>query len=264
VNAIPRLQSYLRACLALKSVNLRGLPLLPKKFFDAPLHNRRAYNEFLTWIISLELKSVDWVIDVGANHGDFAEAATRVFPGTNILLIEPFSELHGELQRRCDRRKGKWQMEKLALGSDEAVLPLYVAAGEDEIASLVGFSSEYCQVNPQTNIASQLCTVRPLDAVVVEKKISTIDLLKIDVEGFEFEVLRGAARTLQNTRALIVEVSLVRAATGTGNLLASMLMTLTGFGFDIVNVIPSFFDAVQKWRPVEFNVLARRSNASRL
>jgi FkbM family methyltransferase len=262
VSAFEKAQVYFRASAALGNLNLKGLPFLPKRLFNVPLYNRGAYNEFVTWIYLLRLNSARWIVDVGANHGDFAEAAGAYFPEANILLVEPLPQLHDELQRRCALHDGKWLLEKSAVGAEEDVLPLHVAADQDAIGSLAGFSPEYQRLNPQSEITQISCKVRQLDAVAAERKISCIDLLKIDVEGFEFEVVKGAVRALESTRALIVEVSLVRRPTDVTNPLVAMLDLVTTHGFQVVNVLPSFFDPSCPWKPVEFNILARKSEAA--
>lgn len=262
MNAFEKTRQYLCASWALGNPNLKGLPFLPKQLFNLPIHDRGSYNEFISWICSLRLTSVRWVVDVGANHGDFAEAAAACFPKTNVLLVEPLEYLHRELERRCARHNGKWLLEKSALGPEDAVLPLYVAPGQDAIGSLIGFSSEYQTVNPQSRIDEVPCKVRPLDGVSAGHKISRIDLLKIDVEGFEFEVLKGATGVLANARAIIVEVSFIRRAADVGDPLVAMLDLLASNKFHLVNIIPSVFDPSCPWRPVEFNILARRQDAA--
>jgi FkbM family methyltransferase len=260
VNAFEKAQVYFRASAALKNLNLKGMPFLPKRLFNMPPHNRAAYNEFVTWIHLLRLNSARWIVDVGANHGDFAEAGATCFPEANILVVEPLPLLHDELRRRCARHGEKWLLEKCALGAAEAVVPLHVVADQDAIGSLAGFSPEYQRLNPQSKITQISSLVRPLDAIAAEREISLIDLLKIDVEGFEFEVIRGAVRALEFTRALIVEVSLVRCSTDVNNPLVAMLDLLTSHGFQVVNVLPSLFDLSSPWKPVEFNILARKSD----
>lgn len=258
MSVIHKIKLYLRACVALGSPNIRGLPLLPKRFFSLPIRNRAAYNEFVGWIDSLHLGSASWVLDVGANHGDFAEAAIACFPATNVLLVEPLPSLHQELDRRCEGHQGRWLLEKCALGAEEGVLPLHVALEEDTIGSLAGFGAEYQRVNPLTQVQQIPTRVRPLDSIVREHEISRLDLIKIDVEGFEFEVLKGAQATLASTRAIIVEVSLIRRFVTIEDPLQAMLDLLNTFGFDVVSVIPSFFDVSNRREPVEFNILARR------
>jgi hypothetical protein len=138
-------------------------------------------------------------------------------------------------------------------------MPLYVAQ-DDAIGSLAGFSEEYVAVNAGAKPSNQLeCKVRTLDEVAAQHGIAAIDLLKIDVEGFEFEVLAGARKALAKTEAVVVEVSLVRNPSRQANALLRMLNLLADAGFDVVRVIPSLFDRRAPWKPVEFNILARRS-----
>jgi FkbM family methyltransferase len=259
VKVFEKAEVYFRASAALRNLNFKGFPFLPKRLFTVPLHNRGAYNEFVVWINHLHLPSVRWAVDLGANHGDFAEATAACFPESNILLVEPLPRLHDELQHRCARHGGKWLLEKCAIGAEETLLPLHVAAGDDAVGSLVGFSPQYQRLNPQPKTTQISCKVRTLDAIAEERQISCIDLLKIDVEGFEFEVVKGAVRALELTRALIVEVSLVRRPTDVSNPLVAMLDLLTTNGFHILNVVPSVFDSSCPWKPVEFNILARKA-----
>jgi len=83
--------------------------------------------------------------------------------------------------------------------------------------------------------------------------------MKVDVEGFEFEVLSGAGDLLGAIGALIVEVSLVRGNDDDKQQrLAKMIGLLTKKGFKIVSVKPSEFSTKEPWRPLEYNIIARR------
>lgn len=255
-----KLQLYLSAAHRLGSLNQRGLPFIPKLFLADPPYNRAAYNEFIGWIDQLQLGPVSQIIDVGANHGDFSQAAHRLFPDADILLFEPLPDLQSKLEILC-RRYPNWKLNTCALGATNQKLTLHVAEGDDAVGSLVGFSDEYRATNPrsQKNIRQVECSVRPLDEVLSEHKIQNVDLLKIDVEGFEFEVLQGASRTLAKTHAVIIEVSLTRAEKKGESPLIRLLSILQQHGFKTVNIIPSWYDPKNKWQPVEFNVLARRA-----
>lgn len=256
---LKKIGSYILACRALRRLNLKGCPLLPKALSRRPLHNRSEFNTFITWMKILRLDPAGWIVDAGANHGDFSQAASACFPSARCLLVEPLPQLHGELERRCKSYRGHWLLEKCALGATNCVMPLYVAQ-DDAIGSLAGFSEEYVAVNAGAKPSDPLeCRVRTLDEVAAQHGIAAIDLLKIDVEGFEFEVLAGAGEALAKTKAVVVEVSLVRTPSCHGSALLRMLNLLTEAGFDIVRVIPSLFDRREPWRPVEFNILARRS-----
>jgi hypothetical protein len=91
-----------------------------------------------------------------------------------------------------------------------------------------------------------------------ERGIGLIDLLKLDVEGFEFEVLAGAGGMLPRTRAVIVEVSRTRHAGEESDPLLRMISLLQEMGLALVALLPSLYSAEQPWQPIEFDLLARR------
>jgi FkbM family methyltransferase len=259
VNNIFKIRTFFHAAIALRSANLRGLPLIPKRWWQSVPNNRTAYNEFILWIKSLGLTSASWIIDVGANHGDFAQAASAVFPGAKILLIEPLPILQAELKRRCLDHQSRWFLESCAAGSHAGASELVIDPKNDDIGSFVGFSEEYLRVNPSvTSAGTVTCAIKPLDQILAEREIEHIDLVKIDVEGFELEVLEGFQKFLPSVRSIIVEVSLVRCAKVGVDPLETMRSRLTENGFSIVAVIPSLYAPDQTLRPVEFNILARR------
>ena len=197
-------------------------------------------------------------MDVGANHGDFSQAASALFPEARVLLVEPLPTLLAELQRRCADRGGRWQLATCALSRECGTATLHVDPAHDSIGSLAGFSEEYLRANPASQASRTFaCQVRTLDDLCLEQGISKIDLLKIDVEGFEFEVLAGGGKMLQSTEALIVEVSLVRRP-GDADSLERMLRLLRSAGFQLIELLPSYFADDRPWLPLEFNLLARR------
>lgn len=240
-------------------MHVRGFPLIPKRWWLSLPYNRTAYNEFILWIKSLRLVSADWVLDVGANHGDFAQAASTVFPAAKILLIEPLPTLHTELQRRCLDHQFQWFLEPCAVGAHPGRGELVIDAKDDAIGSFAGFSDEYLRLNPTVApTGTIICSIKPLDQILTERKIERVDLVKIDVEGFEFEVLDGFEKLLPMVRSIIVEVSLLRHAKADSDPVANMTNRLTGSGFEIVAAIPSVYAPDEMRRPVEFNILARR------
>jgi FkbM family methyltransferase len=223
-------------------------------------HNRTSYNEFILWIKSLGLPSASWIVDVGANHGDFAQAASTVFPDASILLIEPVPILQSEIERRSSGRALRWFLEPCAAGAHAGTAELVIDPTDDAIGSLAGFSEEYLRANPSVAAGGSVtCIVKPLDKILTDRQIKSVDLVKIDVEGFEFEVLNGFQQFLPLVRSIIIEVSLLRLSkAGAIHPVVAMSSCLTENGFEIVAVIPSLYAARESWRPVEFNILARR------
>jgi FkbM family methyltransferase len=252
---------YLRAAFCLRRLNLLGLPIVPKFLYPYAPHNRGAFNEFILWIRQqLQIVRASVIFDVGANHGDFSLAASCCFRDSDIWLFEPIPNLQPELQTRASHQKNHWHLQSIALGSRCEVLPLQIDSGNDAIGSLVGFGESYLQINPEARANTKIdVQVETLDGFCEEHSIRKIDLLKIDVEGFEFDVLDGAMQMLERTQAIIIEVSLVRKAQGEPGPLLEMIRRLTAAGFHIVGLIPMRLDrGEESWLPVEYNVLARK------
>ena len=168
--------------------------------------------------------------------------------------------------RRCNRNwsvvapaeagDGSWSHARW--GSQSGIATLYIDPHSDAIGSLVGFGEEYLKVNPLAKAGQAVaCTGPTLDDLCVDRGIETIDLMKIDVEGFEFETLRGGKRMLLATTALIIELSLVRRADGP-RALTEMLEMLYSVGLHLVKCYPSLYSIENPWLPVEFNLLTRR------
>ncbi len=249
-----KLALYFQAAAARRSLHCRGLPLLPKR----SLHSRAAYNSFIVWIAQLKLKSAATIIDIGANHGDFAAAAGDIFPQAKIFLAEPLPRMQRHLESLIREQNLPWRLWPFALGHEPGRFTLHVDDHNDAVGSLTGFSESYLKANPGIRPTTTVeCEVRTLDAAAAAANIGQIDLLKIDVEGFELEVLKGASAALARTTAVVVEVSLIRK-TGATNPLLATLEILAGHGFSIVQILPALHDPLEPWRPCEYNVLARR------
>jgi len=256
---LQKLIAYCRAVGVLRKPHVRGCPAIPKALIPSAPHNREHYNEFIVWINKLCPGEARLIIDVGANHGDFAEAAGTLFPQAEIWLFEPLPFLCEELRKKSGRFSKPWVVHQCALGEKETITDLWVDPMRDDIGSLVGFGGSHQENARSTSRPEKiLCEVRPLDNFAAKSSQGKIDLLKIDVEGFEFEVLQGGQQVLAQTQAVLVEVSLMRDDMLTPDRLGRMLELLARAGLMAVEVIPSWFSAKNPWLPVEFNILAKR------
>lgn len=150
------------------------------------------------------------VLDVGANKGQFSRAAATAFPGARIIAFEPLEAVAGEWRRHL-ADVATAEIHVCALGGEggtvmfhpheyslsSSVLPLAAGAG----AEGGGGAGELAAVE---------LPVRRLDDVVGPLDPSGPLLLKLDVQGYELEVLRGAETTLREVDALVVELAFER------------------------------------------------------
>ena len=160
----------------------------------------RTYEPAKHALISRHLRPGMTFIDVGANKGDFTLLAARLTgPSGRVISIEPEPENHSVLRRSIE------------LNDYANIAVLQVALSDrDGTADLqIGSTSGSHTLSPEFN-GSRAVSVptRTLDAVAADNRLASVDMIKIDVQGFELAVLRGAAQTLTANPRIVLLLDL--------------------------------------------------------
>tara|TARA_B100001248_G_C27374270_1_gene453332 strand:- start:402 stop:1082 length:681 start_codon:yes stop_codon:yes gene_type:complete len=152
-------------------------------------------NEISKVFQGLGLNSNLLIFDVGAHKGQTSSHFCKLFPQSFIHAFEPSPYLFTEINKNLSKIKNI-RCHNIALGE---------ADGE---AFLTRPDSDLCGqvVNTQEKNSSSI-SVRRLDGFCIVENISAIDLLKIDVEGNELSVLKGASGMIEKNaiRAIFLE-----------------------------------------------------------
>lgn len=150
--------------------------------------------------------SLGTIIDVGANKGQFAAASRLFFPNTAILCFEPHPLVFKKLENNVKDLTNILTF-NTALGSEEKQLDFLI--NDYDLASSFFKPSEIQILNfPNTiNQKSIKVNVTRLDKLLINK-IERPSLLKIDVQGFEFEVIKGSLGILSQIDYILLEMSL--------------------------------------------------------
>jgi FkbM family methyltransferase len=255
MNAMDKLETYLVSCCRLQGLNLRGFPLLPK-FSDHLPHYRSGYNDFINLITLCRARNVEFIVDVGANHGDFAMAASKLFPSAKCLLIEPHPDLLQGLEKRAKIVKYPWIIEPTALAAKSGTQDFYYFPDNHAIGSLLPPSADYLEkVKPRGQCKKITCPTTTLDEVCSKHAFARVDLLKMDVEGAELDVLEGAAVIIKKTSHIILEFSLIRREKSTHQALATFLGQIDALGFRLVAALPTLWTSQPKHLPLEYNLV---------
>lgn len=148
------------------------------------------------------------VLDVGANVGQFTHAVKLFYPDAHIQAFEAHAAAYRQLVRNT-AGLADVLVHHVALGQHHGELPFY----EHNLSVMSSFQPYVGHEYPDEAVTS--VRVRPLDSVAGLPEV--VSLLKVDVEGFELEVLKGAGMTLDKSEHLLVEVSLGRPTVGGTN-----------------------------------------------
>lgn len=158
----------------------------------------------------LDVKPGDFVIDVGGHVGGTALELRNRFPAATIHVFEPFPDYVPALSAIA-RRDGNMVVHRLACSDREGVANLVTTAHNLSLVS-VHRDSRSAGEPPRT---IEIRADR-LDAIAGRLGISRIRLLKIDAEGHDLAVLRGAGDLISRHRidVVVVEVMFVEIFAG--------------------------------------------------
>lgn len=193
---------------------------------------RKIWMQFHPLFDHHEVKTIAYV---GANEGTTALALQEVFSGLDFFLFEPVPQTFAILVEKT-KHLNNMHCLNIAAGAKEEKSSMLV----DEFSpasSLLPYEpiaiEEYPFLGKQYNINIQ---VKPIDLVMKEEKITGVDLLLMDVQGYENEVLLGAQETLRSCKIVISELSLKSLYRGSSTF-DSVYCTLVNQGFQLQYLI---------------------------
>lgn len=164
------------------------------------------------------------VVDVGANLGDFTLVAAKATgPGGNVVAFEPDPQNVGWLTKSVERNGFKnVEIRREALSANETLALLFLSDVSGWHTLNVGqipLSGERPPITVQT---------RPLDTLTLDR----LDVVKIDVEGAEYEVLCGAGQHLQRFHPLLF----VDLHASMGANVDGVIQNLRGLGYRLYGI----------------------------
>ena len=155
--------------------------------------------DWLHDVIRLELLPAKPVcFDVGANIGQTVLELKARLPDCQVHSFEPFPSVHAQLRETCRGLEGVTPV-ALGLGSEPATL--LVQPREISVWSSLNHTDHMPSSRPVEEVR-----VETIDRYCGKAAIDRIDLLKIDTEGFELNVLKGARGLLERQRIGFVYV----------------------------------------------------------
>ena len=167
------------------------------------------------------------VIDVGANKGQFAVYARTRWPRARLICFEPLPAPRAKLARVT---QGRAEIHDCALGAAPGEGQMHLATREDS-SSLLALGTRQKAIFGMEEQGQLRVPIQRLDACLTTP-LARPSLLKIDVQGFELEVLKGATGLLPEIDAVYVEASDVELYEGQA-LLGEIERFLVDAGFRV-------------------------------
>jgi FkbM family methyltransferase len=189
----------------------------------------------------LRRMSVDLVVDVGANTGQFGRRIRSAGYRGDMVSLEPMAEAFKELERRVDGDPA-WTAIRGALGSEPGELPINISKNSIS-SSLLPMEDRHADAAlDSVYVGTEMVPVHRLDELLAhEVTTASAPYLKIDTQGYEATVLNGASGVLD--RFVGVELELSLAPLYSGQILMLDLMNrMRAEGFEVEVVTPGLFD----------------------
>lgn len=159
------------------------------------------------WVASkiLDVKKVNIIVDAGASIGDITLNLTNIFPNSVVHAFEPFPEFFKLLNEKSDINK-RIIPYPFALSDSDGVGLLNINKSEDTNSLLI---TDVQESNPHSNLLRTKETTE-VETITLDQIFpkGTIDLLKLDLQGGEYNALQGAKNLLKQGRikCIICEV----------------------------------------------------------
>jgi len=187
-------------------------------------------------------------VDLGAHVGYYSlKAAAMVGPSGRVLADEPNPETLRKLRANI-RESGAAQVvvEPVACSDSEGVVDFFASPRENTSASSM---SKVNAAQGNSVSATYRVRTRRLDDIVRESGVTRVDVIKIDVEGAELLVLKGAGETLDRYHP-VVEVELIdEQLASMGASSAQVIAFLRSHGYAVRHVYGEFHNTEFAFAP---------------
>lgn len=192
---------------------IRYIILLILNLFDY-FHKRKIF----IFLINRNFTKFKTVFDIGAHRGESIKSFTKFFKIEKIYSFEAsplsYDILRNTLPKITSKKKGTdICIENLAIGSEVKKIQMkHLKESSSSTIKDINSNSKYFKkkkflfgFNAENFYQNIIVNQTTIDKYVRTKKIEQIDFLKIDTEGYEYEILKGATENLKNIKIILFE-----------------------------------------------------------
>jgi FkbM family methyltransferase len=174
------------------------------------------------------------LFDVGANEGNYSSLLLSSFPDAIVHAFEPHPKTYARLTAR-GLPAGRLKCHRIAVGDRRGVVTLYDRADSDGSSHASLHEAVISELHKQAVVSVDV-DVDTLDALTERERIEYIDFLKIDTEGHEMAVLKGAERLIRSNRIGCIQFEFNATNVASRVFLRDFRSTLSGY--DLFRLLP--------------------------
>lgn len=189
------------------------------------------------WVRALNVATI---IDIGANVGDFAFTAHPLFPRAQFYSYEPLPDCYEQMLRNLQHLP-RHQAFNYALGDQSGELTMQRSSQSPSSSFLTMADAHKAAFPSSTGNVPVTVKIERLDDIAPQLDIKHPLLIKMDVQGYEDQVLRGGEHTVRLAALLIIETSFRTLYEGQP-LFADIYRMLTDWGFRYAGALDQLRD----------------------
>ncbi|MGK7931027.1 MAG: FkbM family methyltransferase [Microcystaceae cyanobacterium] len=186
---------------------------------------------------------IDLVLDIGANEGQYTQLIRELGYQGQVISFEPLSSAYQKLQKRS-YKDTKWMLApRAALGDINGEITVNIA-GNSKSSSVLPMLKTHEQAAPKSvYIGSERVPVYRLDAVPLSITLEHFQSIfaKVDVQGFEKQVIKGGKSLLPKIKGMQIELSIVHLYDNQP-LYQDVIQWLQNLGYELYGFFPTFID----------------------
>ena len=143
-------------------------------------------------------------LDIGSNIGEYTKLLLS-HTNSKVVSFEPLPEAFKELKKIKSNFEARLEIYNIAIGAETTKLDLFFGDQKSEKASLVPNLEKLSFIGSQNKNKISV-EVKKLDYYEDYFEDKQIDFIKIDTEGFEYEVLKGAEKILKKHKPKFIQI----------------------------------------------------------
>jgi len=201
-------------------------------------------DSFPRYLKAIESLNINLIFDVGANEGQFAKEVIHSGYQGRVISFEPTDEAYKKILR-YSKKYDRWLLhDKVAIGDTPAKVEINVAGNFGASSSILNMKNIHKDAAPSSGYTHKEHVKQVTFDSIFDFYFTDGDicLLKIDVQGYEDQVLKGALDSINRIEAIKIECNIVSLYEGDKNY-KYFFDLLEGKGFKLFDIEPGFFNS---------------------